>query len=108
MDLLPVVDVRRLPIPQLPPLLRGLCQRYLDSFDDVAMIAAEQLVDGMDLDEGWCERNLAFANQQVYQLASTLVAGKKSRLDHFSENSVTCFVRDPGEAARLRQIPGYE
>lgn len=106
-DLVSANEVHSLPIPRLPPLFAGLCQRFFDSYDDVAMIAAEQLVDGMDLDEDWCERNLRNASPKVRQLASRLVAEKHLRLDDFSENMVTCFVT-AGEAKRLRLIVGYE
>jgi len=108
MDLIPATDLTSLPIPRLPPFFIGLCQRYIDSHDDIAMIAAEQLVDGMDLDEAWCSRNLQNASQEVYQLATRLVEGKDSRLDDFSENTITCFISNAGEAKRLKQIPGYE
>lgn len=82
-DLIPVAEVNHVPIPRLPSLFAGLCQRFLDTHDDVAMIAAEQLVDGMDLDRGWCERNLCSVSPEVIQLAIRLVAGKHSRLDDF-------------------------
>ncbi len=36
--------------PRLPALFRGLARKYIESGDDMAMIASEQLVDGMDLD----------------------------------------------------------
>lgn len=108
-DIIPVVDVNQLPMPRLPSLFAGFCQRFLDTQDDAAMIAAEQLVDGMDLDEGWVERNLGgIASPKVFQLATKLVAEKRSRIDDFSENNVTCFIADDTEAKRVRQIPGYE
>ncbi len=108
MDLIPPTEIHRLPIPKLPVLLVGLCRRFLDSHDDVALIAAEQLVDGMDLDEGWCERNLSTISSDVLDIANRLVAGKASRLDDFSENTITCFIANKYEAERVRGIPGYE
>jgi len=108
MDLIPVAVVNNLPMPRLSSLFAGVCHRFLESNDDIAMIAAEQLVDGMDLDDGWCERNLRNASPEVHQLATRLVAGKQSRLDDFSEKTVTCFIANAGEAERLRRIPGYE
>jgi hypothetical protein len=108
MDLIPPAEISNIPIPRLPPLFAGLCRRYLESNDDVAMIAAEQLVDGMDLDGSWCTRNLCNASVEVHQLASGLIAGKQSRIDDFSENKVTCFITNAEEAERLRLIPGYE
>jgi hypothetical protein len=58
LDLISPDDVGILPIPRLPSFFAGICGRYLESKDDVVMTAAEQLVDGMDLDSGWCTRNL--------------------------------------------------
>jgi hypothetical protein len=107
-DLIPPTDIHQLPMPRLPVLLVGLCRRFLESHDDVAMIAAEQLVDGMDLDEGWCDRNLSSVSSEVLEIASKLVAGKASRLDDFSENTITCFIANKDEAERVRGIPGYE
>ena len=101
-------DVSNLPIPRLPSLFAGICQRYLESKDDVAMIAAEQLVDEMDLDSGWCTRNLGNTSVEMHQLVNGLLAGKKSRVDDFSGNTVACFMANAEEAARLRLIPGYE
>ncbi|TVY92921.1 hypothetical protein LAWI1_G004653 [Lachnellula willkommii] len=108
MDLIPPAEVGNIPIPRLPSLFAGLCRRYLESNDDVAMIAAEQLVDGMDLDGGWCTRNLRNTSFEIHQLANRLIASKQSRLDDFSENTVTCFIANAEEAERLRLIPGYE
>ena len=108
LDLISPDDVSNLPIPRLPSLFAGLCQRYLQSKDDAAMIAAEQLVDGMDLDSGWCTRNLCNTSVEMHQLVNGLLAGKKSRVDDFSGNTVACFMANAEEAARLRLIPGYE
>jgi len=108
LDLIPPTEVGSIPIPRLPSLFAGLCWRYLESKDDVAMIAAEQLVDGMDLDDSWCTANLCNTSFEIYQLANGLIASKQSRIDDFSENTVTCFITNADEAERLRLIPGYE
>ncbi|KAF2435245.1 hypothetical protein EJ08DRAFT_656863 [Tothia fuscella] len=108
LDLVGVNDVRCLPMPRLSPLLQGLAQRYLDASDAVAMIAAEQLVDGMDVDECWAKKNLADARADVQDLITRLISGKYSRLDDFSENTVTCFLADEREAERVKNIPGYQ
>jgi hypothetical protein len=108
MDLISLDEVGNLPIPRLPSLFTGLCWRYLESKDDVAMIAAEQLVDGMDLDSEWCTRNLRGISVEIRRLANGLIAGKKSRIDDFSENTVSCFITNAKESGRLRLIPGYE
>ena len=107
-DLIPLAEVGNIPVPRLPTLFVGLCRRYLELNDDVAMIAAEQLVDGMNLDEDWCSRNLCKTSLQIQELANGMIAGKQSRIDDFSENAITCFITNTEEAERLRLIPGYE
>jgi len=64
----------------------------MDLNDDVAMIAAMQLVDVMDLDVAWCSRNIRYASQEVYQLVMRLVEWKDSRLNDFSKNTITCIL----------------
>jgi len=108
MDLIPPTEIHQLPMPRLPVLLVGLCRRFLELHDDVAMIAAEQLVDGMDLEEDWCDRNLSNVSSAVLETASRLVSGKSSRLDDFSKNTVTCFIANKDGAESVRGIPGYE
>jgi len=56
--LIPAADVNQLSMPRLPSFFVDFSQRFLDTQDEVTMITAEQLVDGVDLDEGWRERNL--------------------------------------------------
>ena len=101
-------QVARLPFPRLAPFLRGMARRFLDTNDDVARIAVEQLVDGMDLSQTWVKRKLDQSEADVLSLVARLVRGKRGRLDTFSDNIVTCFVRDLDEANRLPLIPGYQ
>ncbi|KYK54459.1 hypothetical protein DCS_06417 [Drechmeria coniospora] len=42
-------DIATLRLPRLVPPLKDMASRYLNAADDVAMIAAEQLVDDMNL-----------------------------------------------------------
>jgi hypothetical protein len=100
-------DITKLPLPRLAPLLNGLGRRYLDTADDVSMIALEQLVDGMNPDERWVQDNLV-SDSAVTALVMGLVRDKKSRIDYFSENKVTCFIKDEEEAGKVRLIPGLE
>ncbi|KAE8356061.1 hypothetical protein BDV28DRAFT_145560 [Aspergillus coremiiformis] len=81
LDLVPVDEIQYLPVPRLPPYFIGLCRRFFESNDDMARISAEQLVDGMDLDEEWIRINLSGAPLKVRELATTLVAEKSSRID---------------------------
>jgi hypothetical protein len=94
--------------PRLPALFRGLAHRYIEFDDDMAMIASEQLVDGMDLDQEWIERHLSSAGGEIFRLAERLVRRKSSRLDEFNGNAVTCFIATRDEAERLREIVGYD
>jgi hypothetical protein len=100
------IDLAAIPIPRLASLFVGLCRRYLDHGDDAAMIAAEQLVDGMNLDLDWCSRNITTAGADVCELSQQLILGKTSGMDEFSGNEVTCYVADEAEAKLLRGIPG--
>lgn len=106
-DLLPETQLRRLPFPRLPSFFSSLCQRFIETNDAVARIAAEQLVDGMNIGHAWCDGHLAGVSKEVRQLAKRLVDDKDSRLDDFSENLVTCFIANEEEASELSRIPGY-
>lgn len=90
----------------LASLFVGLCRRYLKTGDDVAMMAAEQLIDGMDLDEVWYSRSISPVNPEMEKLSRQLIKGKVARLDDFSGNPITCFVASKAEAKRLRKIRG--
>ncbi|KAM4054325.1 ser/Thr protein phosphatase [Hirsutella rhossiliensis] len=97
-----------LPLPRLAVFLKGLAQRYLDLGDDMAMIAVEQLVDGMNLDDAWARRNLAGLSPALVALVMKQISSKASRIDYVSENKVTCFIGDQKEADDVRLIPGFE
>ncbi|GAO17228.1 uncharacterized protein UV8b_05490 [Ustilaginoidea virens] len=100
-------DIANLHLPKLAPLLKGMARRFLDTRDDPAMMAVEQLVDGMDLDETWAVSQLGDSDPAVLDLILRQVKGKKWRIDYFSENEITCFVSSREEAGKLRLIPGY-
>ncbi|PGH07428.1 hypothetical protein GX51_01727 [Blastomyces parvus] len=44
-----------LPLPRFVPLFMGFCRTYIETQEVTAAIAAELLVDGMNLDEEWCQ-----------------------------------------------------
>jgi hypothetical protein len=44
----------------------------------------------------------------MHQLVNGLIAGKKSCIDDFSGNTVTCFIANAEEVATQRLILGYE
>ncbi|ATY65726.1 ser Thr phosphatase [Cordyceps militaris] len=51
-------EMAAMTLPRLAPYLRGQAAKFLSTRDDVAMIAVEELIDGMDLDEGWVSDQL--------------------------------------------------
>ena len=57
-------------------------------------MAAEALVDGMNLDEEWCRASLPATQSDELNFALRLVRGKGSRIADFSPNEVTCFIAD--------------
>ncbi|KAL6690552.1 ser/Thr protein phosphatase [Trichoderma pleuroticola] len=102
-----VRDVASLHLPRLAPFLKGLAKRFIDDEDDVAMIAVEQLVDGMNLTVAWVDANLGDCQTDVLDLIRSQIRGKESRKDHFSGNKITCFVKDEAEAIAIQQIAGF-
>ena len=105
-DVIPASKIAETPIPLLGPLFSGQCSRYLETNYPMLAIAAEQLVDGMDLDEEWCKQHMSASTPETLSFALTLVAGKASRIDYFSSNTVTCFIPDEQERQRLLRVPG--
>ncbi|KAF3065679.1 hypothetical protein CFAM422_009598 [Trichoderma lentiforme] len=100
-------DIASLHLPRLAPFLKGLAKRFIDHEDDVAMIAVEQLVDGMNLNDAWVDANLGDCQTDVLNLIRNQIRGKESRKDHFSGNKITCFVKDEAEATVIQQIAGF-
>ncbi|CAJ2507504.1 Uu.00g086900.m01.CDS01 [Anthostomella pinea] len=101
-------DVAHLPLPRLASLIIGLARRFLDTGDDIAMIAVEQLVDGMNLDEEWSRKHLGGVANAVRLLVDSQIGGKASRIDYFSDNKITCFISDQEEAQSVRLITGID
>ena len=106
-DLLSIDEVVKFPFPRFVPFFAGLCEMYVDAREVMAMIAAEALVDSMNLDEKWCRDRLQNINPEIVDIALGLVSGKHSRISDFSPNQVTCYVPDTEEALRVRRIPGF-
>ncbi|ERF74383.1 hypothetical protein EPUS_02070 [Endocarpon pusillum Z07020] len=106
LDVLSPDAIASLPFPSLGAFLGGLCSRYIKSRDVVYAMAAEQLVDGMDIDTAWCHVHLAHLPPVEQKFASDLVAGKRGRMDDFSENKITCYVVDIQDSTNIRRIPG--
>jgi hypothetical protein len=105
-DLVPAGSVALLPMPRLAPFFEGYCQKFCDTRDDLSAIAAEQLVDGMDLDADWCSNHISPERHKELDFALVLVAGKHSRISNFTPNTVTGYIASKEEAERLHRIPG--
>ena len=106
LDIIPAETLVSIPMPSLIPFFRGLCKNYCETKEAVYAIAAEQLVDGMDLDEAWCREHMPGPDSKELAYAMELVEGKNSRIDYFSPNAVTCFIPNRVEAQRVLLIPG--
>ncbi|WEW54790.1 hypothetical protein PRK78_000215 [Emydomyces testavorans] len=79
-DFISPSDILSLPLPRLGPFFSGFCRRYCRSGDLMAAIAAEQLADGMDLDEDWYRSHIPLPWSEESQFALSLVAGKAERV----------------------------
>ena len=71
-------------------------------------MAVEGLIDGMDLDELWCVRNLTGIEPSDLDYVLLRVRDKFSRIDYFSPNTITCIIANDEERERLFRIPGRE
>jgi hypothetical protein len=100
-------DIPKLPWPRLPQVLKGQAHLWITRKYDMAMIAVEELVDGMAIDTAWCEKHLCDASPEVQSLIRGLVESKHSRLDPFLPNKINCFVLDEEEERKLHDLPGY-
>lgn len=104
LDVIAEDDIKYLPFPRLVNYLIGLCQRYFEANDDMARIAAEQLVNSMKLDEEWLHMNMADATTEVQNLMAMLVNERSSSGDEFLHfDSLT---GADGTREEIRWIPG--
>lgn len=101
-------DVATFQFPRLAPFVTGLVKRYLETGDDMAAVAVEHLVDGLNLSEAWCNQNLSATSSEVTEFVERLIRGKKSRIAYYQDNKVTCMISDEKQASRLFRIPGYQ
>lgn len=105
LDYISVEGIKSIPIPTLRSFVQYLCLLFFHGADDMYRIRLEQLVDGMNLDEEWCRKNLADERHLQYLLK--LVNSKEDRIDDFSGNLVTCYIAEQEAAATVTRIPGY-
>ena len=108
LDLIPEDRITSLPFPFLGPLLSSCSQRYTSSQDVIPAMAVDGLVDGMDLDESWCERNLINIEPKSLEFVLSRVRSRSSRIDYFSPNTITCIIANSEERERLLNVPGRE
>ncbi|KAH0564921.1 hypothetical protein GP486_001688 [Trichoglossum hirsutum] len=94
------------PLPRLAPFLSGLIRLFNESENYAFAMCAEQLVDGMDLDEDWCNGHLNTRFEEEYKFALKLVKGKSGRVPPMYPNYVTCYISTLDEASRVHRIPG--
>ncbi|KAL2365200.1 hypothetical protein RJZ56_001818 [Blastomyces dermatitidis] len=99
--------IATLPFPRFTPLFRGFCRSYIETQEATAAMAAECLVDGMNINEEWCHAHFDPPESAESGFALRLVNSRGSRIDDFSLNQVTCFIPDLQEAQRLQRIPGF-
>ena len=108
LDLIPKNRIPSLPVPFLGPLVSDYSRKYIASQDAIAAMAVDGLIDGMDLDELWCARNLIDLEPPGLEYVHSRVRGRVSRIDYFSPNTVTCIILDDKERQRLHRVPGRE
>lgn len=108
LGLIPEDRITSLPFPFLGTLLSSCCQKYMFSQDVIPAMAIDGLIDGMDLDESWCSRNLTKIEPYCLNYLLSRVRGKISRIDYFSPNTVTCIILNNEERERLLRVPGRE
>ena len=108
LDLIPEDRITSLPFPFLGTLLSSCCRKYMSSQDVIPAMAVDGLIDGMDLDESWCSRNLANLEPKDLDYLLSRIRGKTSRIDYFSPNTVTCIIVNDEERERLLRVPGRE
>jgi hypothetical protein len=74
-------------MPRLAPFFEGFCRKFCDTRDDFSAIAAEQLVDGMNLDKDRCSNYISPERHKELNFALELVAGKDSRISNFTRHN---------------------
>lgn len=71
-------------------------------------MAIDGLIDGMDLYESWCSKNLTNLEPKALEYLFSRIRGKTSRIDYFSSNTVACIIINDEERERLFRVPGRE
>lgn len=105
LEYLSVRDMKWIPIPSLASFVQYLCRLHFNLGDEMPRIRLEQLVDGMNINEEWCEKSLSEKAHVQYLL--NLVNSKGDRIDDFSGKLVTCIIADQTTAECVTRIPGY-
>ncbi len=69
-------------------------------------MAAEQLVDGMDLTHEWCRLHLSTYQAAELKFAVTLVEGKGSRVADFNMDLDRLLKSEDDARSRFSSVPG--
>lgn len=101
-------QIAYLPFPRFAPFFLGYVRTYTETSEATAAIAAELLVDGMNLDNQWCKAHCPISESDMLNFALRLVRGKSSRIADFSGNEVTCFISNWEEARKMAEISGFK
>lgn len=107
LDSMSADQIAAMPFPRFEPFFFGFCRTYTETTEVTAAMAAEILVDGMNLEEEWCEARIDASQSDSLNFALRLVRGKSSRIADFSPNEVTCFITDLQGSQRIQRIPGF-
>ena len=99
-----------IPLPRLAPFLTSLFSKFIESdYSDYNLASwAQMLIDGVDVDEEWCEKHLSRQKSAVKEYALELVTSKRDRSDYLHPDGPTCHVHSEHEAKLVRLIPGRE
>jgi hypothetical protein len=84
-DLVPASSVASLPMPRLAPFFEEFFRKFCDTRDDLSAIVAEQLVDGINLDEDWCSNPISPRRHKELNFALELVAEKDPCISNFPQ-----------------------
>jgi len=99
-------EISNMPMLRLAPLASGLARRYLDGRDLGAFSALGQLMDAMDLDAAWCEKNLKGYPEDTIRLIESTIRGKPLRNTSLCMEGFKLRGRDAEELKQARGIRG--
>ena len=108
LDVFSAEDIPRFPFPNLPAFFLGACQRYSSTQDPIFAMIAQQLVDGMDLDEQWCSCFVPSSMDKELDFALSLVIKKSEPEVGWKPDTIPRFNAEQAEALDILHIPGRD